>query len=192
MLEQNSQSSSVKIIRIIVAIVIFGVIVIGFGGGYFQQGYQFIKSKISSEDKQLITYYQWSDKNGQVVISRSKPKLVEDYITFQGSADLMVTNYDIDPELIEKGNKYRSQLESKNRPSIQQSTQAFEQSIESIEKNLAKIEQSEYCDDLANQVEQLEDQTKDRQSYQSLDSIKEELRDLRYEYYKACRDKLAR
>ncbi|MCW8997635.1 MAG: hypothetical protein OQK04_02810, partial [Kangiellaceae bacterium] len=43
---------------------------------------------VSKSDERLITFYQWTSASGEIIISRSKPNLNIDYITFEGSADL--------------------------------------------------------------------------------------------------------
>lgn len=52
-------------------------------------------------DKQL-TYYQWNDQQGEMIISRNKPEEGIDYITFQGSSSLMDNSNQVDSQLINK------------------------------------------------------------------------------------------
>ena len=76
----------------------------------FEQGYQYTSNLISSRDSQQVTYYQWTDNKGEMVVSRIKPDSNIEYISFEASEDLMISENKVDQALINKGNDYRASM----------------------------------------------------------------------------------
>ncbi len=76
----------------------------------FEQGYQYSSKLISGRDSQQVTYYQWTDNKGEMVVSRIKPDSNIEYISFDASEDLMISENKVDQALINKGNDYRASL----------------------------------------------------------------------------------
>jgi hypothetical protein len=68
-----------------------------------------VKVGLKSETKEMVTYYQWTTSQGEMKVSRTPPPH-NNYITFDASEDLQKTDYDIDPEVIAKGQRSREQL----------------------------------------------------------------------------------
>ena len=106
-----------KAILIVLTIV---VIIIYSTTDLLEQGYQYTNNLISSGTKQQVTYYQWTDNKGEMIVSRIKPDPEIEYIIFQASEDLMLSENNVDQALINKGNDYRasmSQQSQKNKVS---------------------------------------------------------------------------
>lgn len=77
-------------------------------------------SYISGSQNQQVTYYQWTDAGGEMVISRNKPTTTDEYISFQASEDLMKNEHNVDQDLIDKSKNIRStstQQDKKNEKS---------------------------------------------------------------------------
>lgn len=99
-----------KVSFIILLIAIGGLIAVYLKTDYLQQATEYISKNLLGEKDHLVTYYQWSSANGETVISLEKPEHVDDYITFQASADLMSNQNVVDPNLISQSNQYRDQV----------------------------------------------------------------------------------
>jgi len=59
---------------------------------------------LTGASNQQVTYYQWTDPRGEMVVSRNKPTSTDDYITFQASEDLMQNENNVDQDLIDRSN----------------------------------------------------------------------------------------
>ena len=56
----------------------------------------------------LVTYYQWTSDDGEVVISRIKPTANQKYISFQATSDLVKAENTVDQELLNSSNEYKA------------------------------------------------------------------------------------
>jgi hypothetical protein len=73
---------------------------------------------INGDGDQKVTYYQWANKNGEMVISRAKPTNETAYITFEGSKNLISNQNNVDQDLISRGNAYKTTQSKKAQPII--------------------------------------------------------------------------
>jgi len=96
-----------KTVFIILTVV---VIIIYSATDLFEQGFRYVNLLASGENNQQITYYQWTDDKGEMVVSQIKPDSNVEYISFQGSEDLVNTENNVDQALINKGNDYRASM----------------------------------------------------------------------------------
>jgi len=87
---KTSQAKAMPIILIVIAI-IFAVI-------YFKT--DLINQVIGDSQNQPVTYYQWTDERGEMIVSRNKPTSTDDYISFQSSENLIQSENNIDQDLI--------------------------------------------------------------------------------------------
>ena len=94
-----------SLFKLLVVLLIIGSI-IGYlyvKTDYLQQAYNKLSVALGIETKaSQITYYQWTDSQGNAVISQSPPKGNQSYITFQASSDLMKNENLVDEELLEQ------------------------------------------------------------------------------------------
>lgn len=86
------------------------VIFVASKNDWVQQNYSAVVKKISGEKSaaEVVTFYQWTSANGELVVSREKPSHTENYISFQASADLMNSQHNVNQALIAKGNQAKS------------------------------------------------------------------------------------
>jgi len=112
----SEKRPSSKRLLIAVAMVIALTFVIYTTTDYFQQSYRFIDENLFGEkqSKQQVTFYQWSDENGKMVISRNKPSKIDNFITFQASNDLMQNENTVDQSLIDKSSRYQADILSQS------------------------------------------------------------------------------
>jgi len=80
----------------------------------FEQGSRYMSALASGGNSQQVTYYQWTDDQDEMVVSRIKPSSEIEYISFQASEDLMISENRVDQALIDKGNDYRASMSQQN------------------------------------------------------------------------------
>ena len=76
----------------------------------FEQGSRYMSALALGGNSQQVTYYQWTDDQDEMVVSRIKPSSEIEYISFQASEDLMISENKVDQALIDKGNDYRANV----------------------------------------------------------------------------------
>lgn|GEM_PF-3149044 len=95
-----------------------------FKTDYLQQAKAFLDKQVfnSSSNHQMVTFYQWTSPDGEVIVSRSKPNYTENFISFQASADLMTNDHQIDPNLLTQSQDYREQVLQGDTPATKRQT----------------------------------------------------------------------
>lgn len=97
-------------IKTILIVLTIAVVITYATTDLLERGYQYTNEMIFASDNQQVIYYQWTDNNGEMVVSRIKPDSEVEYISFQASEDLINTENDVDQTLINKGNDYRASM----------------------------------------------------------------------------------
>ncbi len=100
--------------------------------------------------KQKITYYQWNDEKGRVMISKTKPKGVPDVISFQATEELENYSYNLDPELAKKAAEYHAKFDEKENNN--------DSSLDSSPLGYNPVEKSRDCINAVNEIQTLKHQ----------------------------------
>ena len=112
MRSNNPQSDSPK--RSIFSIgLVFSALILGilFYTGYLQKGFNKAKNLLDIDNNNSqVTYYQWTDASGTMIISRNKPANNMAFISFQGSEDLVKNENNVDSDLIAKSKNIQPSL----------------------------------------------------------------------------------
>jgi len=101
---KTSQAKALPVILLVIGI-IFAVV-------YFKT--DLVNQFFGGYQNQQVTYYQWTDERGEMVVSRNKPTTTNDYITFQSSEDLMKNENIVDQDLIDRSNNSQTSTSQQN------------------------------------------------------------------------------
>lgn len=107
--------------KAILIILTITMIIIYSTTNLLEQAFQYTSDLISTDNNQQVTYYQWTDNKGEMVVSRIKPSTEVEYIAFQASEDLMISENTVDQALINKGNDYRASLSQQDQQKTESS-----------------------------------------------------------------------
>ena len=101
---------AINMTKAIFLVLTIALVIIYSTTNLFEQGFRYVSVLISGGNNQQVTYYQWTDNKGEMVVSRIKPGSEIEYMAFQASEDLMTSENKVDQELINKGNNYRASM----------------------------------------------------------------------------------
>lgn len=107
-----------------------------------------VLSLIPGSESNLATYYQWSDGNGNVQITRTPPDGNTPFSTFKGDKDLVTSDQLVTPE--------QAPAESKQQPQIK----VLSDHRDNLREQLLDREMTTQCRWLLNQLFNLEAQIK--------------------------------
>jgi hypothetical protein len=144
-----STSSSNKFLIIISVISLF-LFVLYLTTDLIQQTKNLYQTTFLSKKDQQITYYQWSNQHGEMIISQNKPTAQQDYITFQASSDLVKNENKIDHELIKQSNEYRKIIKEDGNKRV--SERDKQRTVFSKNSPLNAINKTKTCIALSNQL----------------------------------------
>ncbi|TQV72909.1 hypothetical protein FLL45_15705 [Aliikangiella marina] len=87
---------------------------------YLQQATEYVNKTLlgKSDTNSMVTFYQWTNEQGETVISQDKPVQPREYIVFQALPDLIKNENIIDQTLIERSNQYQSQRQSNQQNAV--------------------------------------------------------------------------
>ncbi len=143
---KNQSGASIKVFLIIVVVILGGLYATT---DYLQKGYQFAMNQISGSAQQ-VTYYQWTDANGEMVISRTKPTNTDNYISFKAAEDLIKSENNVDQALIEKG--YAAQ-QGLNQQAQQKSGGQTKSNGSVLVGPINSYHKAKHCTDLTTQIQ---------------------------------------
>jgi len=92
---------------------LLAAVVLAFFAGLFWDDISLNTNTSTPPKKQSVTYYQWNDENGEVIVSRQKPKGIDNFISFQSTENLENYSYDIDPDVLAQAQKYHDSFNEK-------------------------------------------------------------------------------
>jgi hypothetical protein len=121
-----------------------------------QATYQKVERWASNFNQKEVTFYQWTASNGEMIISRERP-LVEDYISFSASPDLLESKNDVDPALILRSQRPNSSLSIPNSNSPKGSSAGGSSAFYPI----SAINKTKRCLELSRQMSEERDKQKD-------------------------------
>jgi len=104
---KNNHGKAMPVILLVVAII---AVVLYLKTDLFDQAINYF----SGSQNQQVTYYQWTDERGEMIVSRNKPTTTDDYISFQSSKDLMKDENIVDQNLINKNHNQQSNSSQQN------------------------------------------------------------------------------
>jgi len=153
----SSKISSYKNVSMgIIILTIILLVVLSVTTGVLERSWHFIQVKAGyiSENKTLVTFYQWNAPNGEMIISRKKPDS-EKYTVFLASPEIQATEYDIDPKLVQDGHAARKELMTRKIDS-ESDDLTLQQSEMERNKREREADKQTNCDSIYNRIERLE------------------------------------
>lgn len=110
----HHQSGKTLIVLLILVAVLGGILYTQTN--YLQQGLQWVQAQIDGQSQTAqVTFYQWTDENGEMQISQLKPVDTTDFISFQADPAFMGSQNQVDQSVLDKGNAYQTgQLAKQN------------------------------------------------------------------------------
>ena len=119
---------------------------------YLHKAYNKLTAALGIENQaSQVTYYQWTDSQGNPVISQTPPKDEQNYITFQASSDLMKNENIVDEELLNQSAQATASMLNANQAATSKNKAAEDGSSVTVGP-FAAIGKAKNCTSLSSQV----------------------------------------